>query len=156
MLVYQLIQKLKLLGGEVTIIFIFQHILTRWVVPVQRTKQEHDLLGAGDQSEEGTEGVANAKWTSLKAALMLLVGAAIAAAFADPLVDAVDNFSSATSIPTFFISFIALPLATNSSEAVSAVIFATRKKKRTSSLTFSEVCFSCIYLCFRVFTSASM
>ncbi|EXB75012.1 hypothetical protein L484_012136 [Morus notabilis] len=104
-----------------------------------RTKQEHDLLGAGDQSEEATEGVANAKWTSLKAALMLLVGAAIAAAFADPLVDAVDNFSSATSIPTFFISFIALPLATNSSEAVSAIIFATRKKKRTSSLTFSEI-----------------
>ncbi|PON45676.1 Parvalbumin [Parasponia andersonii] len=104
-----------------------------------RTKQEHDLLGVADQSDEVIEGVQNAKWITVKAVLLLLLGTAIAAAFADPLVDAVDNFSSATSIPTFFISFIALPLATNSSEAVSAVIFATRKKIRTSSLTFSEI-----------------
>ncbi|KAK6134532.1 hypothetical protein DH2020_031702 [Rehmannia glutinosa] len=78
-----------------------------------QTKREHDLLG--DQSDEVVE------------------------AFADPLVDAVDNFSAATKIPTFFISFIALPLATNSSEAVSAIIFATRKKLRSASLTFSEL-----------------
>ncbi|BFG29105.1 hypothetical protein CerSpe_153790 [Prunus speciosa] len=104
-----------------------------------RTKQEHALLGAGDQSDEVVEGAENPKWTSLKAGLMLLVGTLIAAAFADPLVDAVDNFSDATSIPTFFISFIALPLATNSSESVSAIIFSSRKKIRTASLTFSEL-----------------
>ncbi|KAF8409001.1 hypothetical protein HHK36_005072 [Tetracentron sinense] len=102
-----------------------------------QTKREHDLLG--DQSDEAVESVENARWISLKAVLMLLLGAVIAAAFADPLVDAVDNFSSATSIPSFFISFIALPLATNSSEAVSALIFASRKKQRTASLTFSEI-----------------
>lgn len=105
----------------------------------KRTKQQHDLLGAGESREGAAEGVANTKWVALKASLLLLLGAVIAAAFADPLVDAVDNFSTATSIPTFFISFIALPLATNSSEAVSAVIFATRKKQRTASLTFSEI-----------------
>ncbi|CAB4277403.1 unnamed protein product [Prunus armeniaca] len=104
-----------------------------------RTKEEHALLGAGVQSDEVVEGAEKPKWTSLKAGLMLLVGTLIAAAFADPLVDAVDNFSDATSIPTFFISFIALPLATNSSESVSAIIFASRKKIRTASLTFSEL-----------------
>ncbi|OVA14494.1 EF-hand domain [Macleaya cordata] len=103
----------------------------------QLTKKEHDMLT--DQSDEAVEGVENSKWISFKAVLLLLLGAAIAAAFADPLVDTVDNFSSATSIPSFFISFIALPLATNSSEAVSALIFASRKKKRTASLTFSEI-----------------
>ncbi|KAK3198789.1 hypothetical protein Dsin_022204 [Dipteronia sinensis] len=105
----------------------------------EQTKQEHALLGAEDQSDEIVEGVENPKWISFKAGMMLLFGAIIAAAFADPLVDAVDNFSDATSIPTFFISFIALPLATNSSEAVSAIIFASRKKTRTASLTFSEL-----------------
>lgn len=105
----------------------------------KQTKQQHDILGSGEPSEGAAEGVANTKWVVLKATLLLLLGAAIAAAFADPLVDAVDNFSTATSIPTFFISFIALPLATNSSEAVSAIIFATRKKQRTASLTFSEI-----------------
>ncbi|KAJ4980357.1 hypothetical protein NE237_031194 [Protea cynaroides] len=103
----------------------------------QETKKEHYLLG--DTSDEAVEAVENPRWISIKAVLMLLMGTIIAAAFADPLVDAVDNFSSATSIPSFFISFIVLPLATNSSEAVSALIFASRKKQRTASLTFSEI-----------------
>ncbi|KAG9159504.1 hypothetical protein Leryth_022754 [Lithospermum erythrorhizon] len=103
----------------------------------EETRKEHYFLG--DQSDEVIEGAENPRWTSVKAVLFLMLGAAIAAAFADPLVDAVDNFSSATSIPTFFISFIALPFATNSSEAVSAIIFATRKKMRSASLTFSEI-----------------
>lgn len=106
----------------------------------EQTKREHLLLGdPSDQSDEIVEGVENPKWVTIKAVLFLLLGTAIAAAFADPLVDAVDNFSSATNIPSFFISFIALPLATNSSEAVSAIIFATRKKIRSASLTFSEL-----------------
>lgn len=103
----------------------------------EQTKREHDLLG--DQSDEVAEGAEDPKWTSIKAILLLLLGTVIAASFADPLVDTVNNFSAATSIPTFFISFIALPLATNSSEAVSAIIFATRKKQRSASLTFSEL-----------------
>ena len=115
---------------------------------MQETKRDHDLLGV--QSDELVEAVKNPKWITFKAVMMLLLGTVIAAVFADPLVDAVDNFSDATSIPTFFISFIALPMATNSSEAVSAIIFASRKKIRTTSLTFSEVCFSSLlfYLVF--------
>ncbi|KAG5546163.1 hypothetical protein RHGRI_018365 [Rhododendron griersonianum] len=107
----------------------------------EQTKREHYLLG--DQSDEVVEGVENLKKITIKAVLLLLLGTLIAAAFADPLVDAVDNFSDATSIPTFFISFIGLPLAT-SSEAVSAIIFASKKKQRSASLTFSEVWFSSI------------
>uniref|UniRef100_A0A5B7A5G3 EF-hand domain-containing protein n=1 Tax=Davidia involucrata TaxID=16924 RepID=A0A5B7A5G3_DAVIN len=103
----------------------------------EQTKKEHYLLG--DQSDKAVEGVENHRWTSFKAVLLLLLGTVIAAVFADPLVDAVDNFSSATSIPSFFISFIVLPVATNSSEAVSAVIFASRKNLRSASLTFSEL-----------------
>ncbi|MCD7460343.1 hypothetical protein HAX54_043336 [Datura stramonium] len=104
----------------------------------EETRREHSLLGE-DQSDEIVEGVENPRKTAIKAALLLLLGTVIAAVFADPLVDAVNNFSSATNIPSFFISFIVLPLATNSSEAVSAIIFATRKKKRSASLTFSEL-----------------
>lgn len=73
---------------------------------------------------------------------MLLLGTIIAAAFADPLVDAVDNFADATSIPAFIISFIVLPLATGSRDAVSEIILASRDKRKTASLTFYEVCFS--------------
>ncbi|WVZ77143.1 hypothetical protein U9M48_025043 [Paspalum notatum var. saurae] len=103
-----------------------------------RTRDEHNLILGGEDEEDG-EAIENPTWTCFKAILLLLLGTAMAAAFADPLVDAVHDFSNATSIPSFFISFIAMPLATNSSEAVSAIIFASRKKQRTLSLTFSEV-----------------
>jgi len=102
-----------------------------------RTRDEHNLLL--DKDDEDGEAIENPTRTCFKAISLLLLGTAMAAAFADPLVDAVHNFSNATSIPSFFISFIAMPLATNSSEAVSAIIFASRKKQRTLSLTFSEV-----------------
>jgi hypothetical protein len=113
-----------------------QQALTRITWTVQRTRQEHSELAG--QADEAVESVENPGWCIAKAVGFLLLGAAIAAAFADPLVDAVHNFSNATHIPSF-ISFIALPLATNSSEAVSAIIFTSRKKQRTFSLTFSEV-----------------
>ncbi|KAJ4973448.1 hypothetical protein NE237_006622 [Protea cynaroides] len=102
----------------------------------RQIKQEHYLLG--DISDEAAEAMENSKWISIKATSMLLLGTVVAAAFADPLLDAVDNFSSATSIPSFFISFIVLPVATKSSEAVSALIFASRKTEKTASLTFSK------------------
>lgn len=95
-----------------------------------------------DQSDEAFEDAGGSGWTSIKAVLLLLLGTLITATFADPLVDAIDDFSDATSIPAFFISFIALPLATNSSEAVSAIIFASHDKRKTASLTYSEVLFS--------------
>ncbi|KAL7249648.1 hypothetical protein ACSBR1_011769 [Camellia fascicularis] len=89
----------------------------------KQTKREHYLLGdqSGDQSVDQT-------------------------AFANPLVDAVDNFSDATSIPSFFISFIALPLVTSSSEAVSGIIFSSLKRMRSASLTFSEGCFPFLFV----------
>nr|ADE75754.1 unknown [Picea sitchensis] len=102
-----------------------------------RSKEEVEALENADE-EDVTE-VDNRKKIYLKAVMLMLGGAIIAGIFADPLVAAVDNFSDATSIPSFFISFIIMPLATNSSEGVSALIFASRKKKRTASLTFSEI-----------------
>lgn len=113
--------------------------LTVLMIFLQKTRDEHNSLV--EKSDEVVENFDNPTYTCIKALLLLLLGTVLAAVFADPLVGAVDNFSLATNIPSFFISFIAMPLATNSSEAVSALIFASRKKQRTSSLTFSEVCF---------------
>lgn len=82
------------------------------------------------------------KWTSFKAVMMLLVGTScIGGLVAEPLVDAVDDFSSATSIPTFFVSFVALPLATSCSETLSAIKMARNKTQKTVSFTLSEVPF---------------
>jgi len=71
--------------------------------------------------------------------MLMLGGVILAGIFADPLVDAVDNFSDATNIPSFFISFIIMPLATNSSVGVAAFTFVRQKKKRAASLTYSQI-----------------
>lgn len=116
---------------------------------LQISEREYAILT--DESEDVIMDNAPVIW--FKAASLLLLGTVIAAAFADPFVDAVNNFSTVTGIPSFFISFIAMPLATNASEAVSAIIFASRKKKRTTSLTFSEVCFSIVLVLIFVWIS---
>ncbi|KAL5729967.1 hypothetical protein ACHQM5_002854 [Ranunculus cassubicifolius] len=103
-----------------------------------QTKEEHAGVW-GYQNEEVAEGSENLKWIIAKASLLLVLGVCIAAAFAEPLVNTVNDLSTATSIPSFFISFVVLPLLMNSSEATSALVFASRKKKKTSSLTFSEI-----------------
>ncbi|CAN6706681.1 unnamed protein product [Malus baccata var. baccata] len=102
----------------------------------QKTKKEYDQFG--DQIDEVVEDVKNAKWHASKAVVLLFLGTIVAAAVADPLVDAVDSFSTATSIPSFFISFVVLPFA-SSSEIVTTLIFVSRKKQRTASLAYSEI-----------------
>nr|GMC55578.1 sodium/calcium exchanger NCL-like [Ipomoea batatas] len=100
----------------------------------EQTRRDHHLLRGAWNKNDDDKGI-----KKIKAALFSFLGTAIAAAFANPLVDAIKSFSCATNIPTFFISFIALPLATNSSKALWATIIARRKKLDTVSLTFSEL-----------------
>ncbi|KAL4619528.1 hypothetical protein ACB092_06G085700 [Castanea dentata] len=120
----------------------FVNGICRWLCKINQTKakDEHAQLYVRDPRDKVVEGVKNSKWTSInKAVLLLLLGTIIAVAFADPLVDAVENFSDATSIPAFFISFIVLPLATSSRDALSAIAFASRAKRAAASFTFSEL-----------------
>lgn len=49
----------------------------------------------------------------------------------------------ATGAPPFVIGFVLTPLASNSSELVSSLTFAARKKRKNMSLTLSQVCAAC-------------
>ncbi|XP_027061163.1 sodium/calcium exchanger NCL2-like [Coffea arabica] len=76
-------------------------------------------------------------WT--KAIFLLVLGTGMLGILAEPLIESVQNFSEAANMPSFFISFILVPLATNARIAISAISEARRKKPRTTSLTFSEI-----------------
>lgn len=76
-------------------------------------------------------------WT--KAIFLLVLGTGMLGVLAEPLIESVQNFSKAANMPSFFISFILVPLATNARIAISAISEARRKKPRTTSLTFSEI-----------------
>jgi Ca2+/Na+ antiporter len=93
-----------------------------------------------EEQEEGGESTPLTKAQIIqKAVLFLIVGTVCAASFADPLVDSVNGFSTASRIPSFFISFVLLPLASSASDGISSLLFAARKSKRIMSLTYSQV-----------------
>ena len=106
------------------------------VLILQRTREEHDQLAVSDEEVEPVE---NPGRMIVKAVGLMLVGAAIPAAFADPLVDAIYSLSKATHVSSFFVSFVVLPLVNNSSEVVSAVRSMRKKRRRNASLVLSEV-----------------
>ncbi|RVX09345.1 Sodium/calcium exchanger NCL [Vitis vinifera] len=122
----------------------YNHMKTRLVVDHFNlvSNKEHEQLGI--QSDEVVK-IESPKWSACKAVVMLLLGSLIAATFAGPLVNAVGKFSTATNIPSFFVSFLVLPFA-SFSEAVSAQNFASQKKLRIASLTFSKLQQACIFL----------
>lgn len=78
-------------------------------------------------------------WGWTKAIMLLVVGIVMLALLAEPLIHSVQNVSNSATIPSFFVSFILVPLATNARAAVSAFQTASQRKERTTSLTFSEV-----------------
>ena len=42
-------------------------------------------------------------------------------------------------IPPFFVAFVVTPIASTASELVSSLLFAMKRRKRTISLTYSQV-----------------
>lgn len=74
-----------------------------------------------------------------KSVIYLVSGAALASIFSDPLIDSIQGFSNASTIPPFFVAFVVVPFASNASELFSSIAFAMRKRKRNISLTYSQI-----------------
>jgi Ca2+/Na+ antiporter len=70
----------------------------------------------------------------------LAAGMVLIALFADPMVGAVSSLSSALGLRSpFFASFVITPFASNASELVSSLYFASKKRKKNISLTYSQI-----------------
>ncbi|XP_057795924.1 sodium/calcium exchanger NCL2-like [Salvia miltiorrhiza] len=74
-----------------------------------------------------------------KAIALLLLGIVMLGLLAEPLIRSVRDFSAAANLPSFFVAFVFVPLATNARLAVSAISEARKKKLHTTSLTLSEI-----------------
>lgn len=70
------------------------------------------------------------KW---RAAKKMLIGTVLILIISDPMVDVLDNMGTRLGIPSFYISFVLAPLASNASELIAAISYA--KKKTRSSIT---------------------
>eukprot|EP00899_Mesostigma_viride_P029738 jgi/Mesvir1/994/Mv17534-RA.1 len=115
-----------------------------WTQGIQESSALLELLLAEAEEEEEGEGEGHEEELSSsaiikKAALLLVAGTAIVTFFADPVINTVGDFSAASGIPPFFVAFIAMPLASNSSELVASFLFARKRRKRNMSLTMSSI-----------------
>nr|XP_043627059.1 sodium/calcium exchanger NCL2-like [Erigeron canadensis] len=85
------------------------------------------------------DGIDKSSWAWTKAIALMVLGIAMLALLAEPLIHSVQKVSSGANIPSFFVSFILVPLATNARAAISAFQTVNQRKERTTSLTFSEL-----------------
>lgn len=118
---------------------------------MQKTWEETDKLV--EENNLGQVDRSARAW--IKAIMLLMAGIVILSVLAEPLIHSVQSFSTAANISSFFIAFILVPLATNARAASSAITAARRRKPRTTSLTFSEVCSPLLHLTFHVISLGS-
>ncbi|KAL8103657.1 hypothetical protein AgCh_028015 [Apium graveolens] len=85
-------------------------------------------------------------WGFNKALLQVILGFMMLTYLASPLSRSTRQFSNAVGIPSFFISFVIIPVAMQARKAIAAIFPAAQKNKRTASLTFSEVATLTIFL----------
>ncbi|OVA04264.1 EF-hand domain [Macleaya cordata] len=90
------------------------------------TTEETDKVGEEGMSSSMRGTINKSPKTGFKAGLLLMLGIGILALLAEPLIEVVQDFSDAAHLPSFFVSFILLPLATNSRRAASAIKSARR------------------------------
>ncbi|XP_050370542.1 sodium/calcium exchanger NCL-like [Argentina anserina] len=122
--------------------------LTKWMNKSHGTEELEDDLyqrtwDATDKlvDEETKRGgpVDKSLWSWFKAISHMVLGFVVLAVLAEPLIDNVQDFSTAVGIPSFFVAFVLVPLATNARQAASAISAASRQTPRTTDLTFSEI-----------------
>ncbi|KAL0353806.1 UNVERIFIED_CONTAM: Sodium/calcium exchanger NCL1 [Sesamum angustifolium] len=121
--------------------------LSRWLNTAQNKSPDSDESEDNDYQKtwEQTDKLVEDKfidksplaWT--KAITLLVLGIITLGVLAEPLIQSVHDFSKAARIPSFYVAFIFVPLATTARLSVSAINEARRKKLHTTSLTLSEI-----------------
>jgi Ca2+/Na+ antiporter len=102
----------------------------------KKTTEEQQRLLAQKKESKGTD---KAWLNYIKAAFLLLLGTAISVLLAQPLMQTLQEFSSAVNIPSFLVSYVVIPLALNYRQTLRAITSARQKTEKAISLTFSEI-----------------
>lgn len=74
-----------------------------------------------------------------RAFLMMFFGTALVIVFSDPMVSLLSDIGARLGIPAFYVSFLLAPLASNASEVLAAYSYATKKTRKTVTISFSTL-----------------
>ncbi|KAK3207018.1 hypothetical protein Dsin_021064 [Dipteronia sinensis] len=78
-------------------------------------------------------------WNYVKAAFLVSLGTAVTVLLTQPLMESLQELSTAVNIPSFLVSYVVIPLALSSRQALKTVTSARQKTENAVSLTFSEI-----------------
>ncbi|XP_047319954.1 sodium/calcium exchanger NCL2-like [Impatiens glandulifera] len=78
-------------------------------------------------------------WAWGKAIAILAIGIGMLAILAEPLIKSVEMLSRSANVPSFMVAFILVPAAMNARAVIGAIRTISKKKERTTSLTFSGI-----------------
>jgi Ca2+/Na+ antiporter len=106
---------------------------------LQKTSEEQKSLVAQKKETKSTY----KGWLNyVKAGFLIVLGTAITIVLAQPLMETLQDFSSAVNISSFMVSYVVIPIAMNYRQVLSTITSAREKTEKAISLTFSEVYFS--------------
>ncbi|KAL5772295.1 hypothetical protein ACOSQ2_012219 [Xanthoceras sorbifolium] len=107
--------------------------LSEWLT--KKTSEEHQSLSRRKESKKNKPW-----WNILKAAFLVSLGTAVTVLLAQPLMQSLQEFSTAANIPSFLVSYVVIPLALGFRQALRTVTSTRQKTEKVVSLTFSEIC----------------
>eukprot|EP00274_Cyanoptyche_gloeocystis_P006906 CAMPEP_0196654100 /NCGR_PEP_ID=MMETSP1086-20130531/3774_1 /TAXON_ID=77921 /ORGANISM="Cyanoptyche gloeocystis , Strain SAG4.97" /LENGTH=547 /DNA_ID=CAMNT_0041985659 /DNA_START=29 /DNA_END=1673 /DNA_ORIENTATION=- len=92
-----------------------------------------------DDDEEDEKEKLSPRQIVLRSIGYLSVGTVLVSAFSDPLVDTISKLADKLRVDPFFVAFVLCPIASNASELIASVIFASRKTKKSINLTYGAL-----------------
>ncbi|KAJ9690607.1 hypothetical protein PVL29_012986 [Vitis rotundifolia] len=102
-----------------------------------QSEEQQSLLAK--KAKQQSQTAQNSWFNYFKAAFLLIIGTAVLALLAQPVIQTISEFSSAVNIPSFIISYVIIPVAMSYRETLGAIKSARLKTKQAISLTFSEI-----------------
>jgi Ca2+/Na+ antiporter len=75
-----------------------------------------------------------------RAFTMLTIGTLLVLLFSDPMVDVMQEIANRVGLPAFYVSFVLAPLASNASEVISSMYYASKKTRKTITVSLSTLC----------------
>jgi len=98
-----------------------------------------DVSQIESETEEEEDPRKNFTSNLIKSIIILAIGTIIVSFFSDPMVGVIADFSTQVSIKPFFVSFLITPYCSNASEMIAALMFASKKRKENTSMTYSQL-----------------
>jgi Ca2+/Na+ antiporter len=104
-----------------------------------------DAAAEGEEEEEVPEEFTmltpDQQQTAIKrrAFVMLFIGTVMVVVFSDPMVDVMQEIAVRANLSPFYVSFILAPLASNASEVISSMYYASKKTRKTITVSLTAL-----------------